>query len=418
LKKNVLPLVIIALVVAVVSTGIFYGLIVSRMDGSARAANSLRYVAVRDLDRGRVLAAEDFRLANAPDPGAPAPSKPEDLVGRKLTAPLGAGGAFTEKILTPFSQRGLSSGIPEGMRAVTVHISESSSVVQMLHPGDHIDVQTLLNRHRGGEQDLEIRTLLQNAVVFNVEDGNGNQQGKAILTVLSSPQDAERLSLADAGARLRVVLRRQGDEKLAPLGGASLLSLGGGPRPQVTSSFVPVVPQGSSPVAAVRSLPARKVAFEVSLLDASPEQIAALGRTGQADMLSVSSAQAETWSGAGAAELLAASRIEADKAGEFHWKSDELGSLRLRLEPMAGGANGGVNLRIQPEAMSPSKLGAATRKVESSMQLASNQVAVVSGFVPAEDVVRWREKLGKSRNSGSGNGKGELVLLIRPVGNQ
>jgi Flp pilus assembly protein CpaB len=413
LKKNVLPLVVIALVVAVLSTGIFYGLIVSRMDGSSRSGSSLRYVATRDLEKGQVVTGDDFRLAPAADPGSPAPTKPEDLVGRKLRESLGAGGVFTEKVLTPFSQRGISSGIPDGLRAVTVHISESSSVVSLLRPGDHIDIQALLQRQRGGEPDLEIRTLLQNAVVFNVSDGAGSQQGKAILTVLSTPQDAERLSLADAGARLRVSLRKQGDEKIVPLGGSNLLGMGGGPRSVVTSSFVPVIPGTAVPSTAgnnvARTTPQRspspKVSFEVSLIQTNSAQ----GNS----TLAVKSFGLEEWRTTGSHETVSTSRVEADRAGEFVWRADQVGSLRVRLEPMPSTTEGEVQVRVQPEVTSLGKTGASVRRVESNVALGNNQVAVVSGLVPDGDAGRWREHLGARQGA-----NGELLLLIRSIPNK
>ncbi|MCX6612899.1 MAG: Flp pilus assembly protein CpaB, partial [Acidobacteria bacterium] len=197
MKKNVVPLVVIALVVAVLSTGIFYGLIVSRMDGSSSSAASLRFVSAHGLEKGRVLKAGDFQLVASADPGEPVPARAEDLIGRRMADKVEAGKVLTESLLSPLSERGLTSGIPEGMRAVTLHISDSSSVLQLVVPGDRVDIQALINRQKNGETDVELKTLLQNATVYNVAgDANPQMQGRMVLTVLSSPQDAERLSVA------------------------------------------------------------------------------------------------------------------------------------------------------------------------------------------------------------------------------
>ena len=67
--------------------------------------------------------------------------------------------------------------------------------------------------------------------------------------------------MADAGARLRVVLRNQVDQKLHPLGTVSLLSLGPAPKPVVTSSFAPAVPQS------------KPVELEMRLLEVSADQL-------------------------------------------------------------------------------------------------------------------------------------------------
>ena len=385
MKKNVLPLVVIALVVAVISTGIFYGLIVSRMDGSAKAASTLRYVAVKDLDKGHVIRPEDFRLTSAPDPGAPAPNKPEDLIGRKAKEAIASNTVLTEHLLSPFGQRGLPSGVPDGMRAVTVHISDSSSVVQMLQPGDRVDVQALINRNRNGETDLELRTLLQNATVFNVASAepNGGLQGRAVLTVLSTPQDAERLSVADAGARLRVVLRNTVDQKMQQLGTVSLLSLGAPPKPVVTSSFTAAKPA------------TRPVELELSLLEVAADQLSSYAPGAGSEVLSVKVGESRK---AGKSTLLAKSRLVADRSGEFSWKAADLSTVRVRVEPMGAQSDGAVHLRIQPESSSAQAGATATRKVESNVQLTATQSAVVSGLLPGR--------------KGAG---GELMLVITPV---
>lgn len=412
MKKNVVPLVVIALVVAVLSTGVFYGLIVSRMDGSSPAAATLRFVAAADLEKGKVLKAEDFRLGPAADPGMPSPAKPEDLLGRTVKKKVDAGQVITESALSSFSQRGLPSGIPDGMRAVTVHISDSSSVVQLLSPGDRVDVQALISRNRNGETDVELRTLLQNATVYNVStEANPNMQGRAVLTVLSSPQEAERLSVADAGARLRVILRNQADQKQVPLGTVSLLNLGSAPKPVVTSNFVAAAP--------VSRVLAHAVDLEVSLIEVSADQLATLAPGFRNDTLHVSSSagqqdlqgKIEELKRNQKATLLASSRLTADRSGEFSWKASELASMRVRIEPLANSVAGGANLRIQPETILGLFGTSATKRVDSSIQLGLHQAAIVGGLLPAPEAAQLREKLAP----GSKSSGGELLLIIAPV---
>jgi len=364
MKKNVLPLVVIALVVAVISTGIFYGLIVSRMDGSAKPNSALRYVSAKELEKGHVIV----------------------VIGRTAKDTIAANTVLAEHLLSPYGQRGLPKGVPDGMRAVTLHIGDSSSVVQLLHPGDRVDVQALINRNRNGETDLELRTLLQNATVFNVTSAepNGGLQGRAVLTVLSSPQDAERLSVADAGARLRVVLRNSVDEKVHPLGTVSLLSLGAAPKPVVTSSFAAATPS------------AKPVELEMRLLEVAADQLSSYAPGAGSEVLSVKVGEARQ---PGKSTLLATSRIMADRSGEFSWKDADLSTVRVRVEPMGGQNDGGVHLRIQPESSSAQAGAISTRKVESNVQLRATQTAVVSGLLP-----------------GRKGASGELMLLITPVG--
>ena len=62
MKKNLVPLLGIAFVVAIVSTGIFYGLFVGRLKSATLPGPSI-VVAARSLDRGYSLQAADVKLA-------------------------------------------------------------------------------------------------------------------------------------------------------------------------------------------------------------------------------------------------------------------------------------------------------------------------------------------------------------------
>jgi Flp pilus assembly protein CpaB len=414
MKKNVVPLVVIALVVAVLSTGIFYGLIVGRMEGSSSSVAKLRFVSVGNLEKGQVLKAENFQLVSGADPGVAVPARAEDLVGRRLLEKVEAGTVLTESVLSPLSELGLRSGVPEGMRAVTLHISDSSSVIQLIHPGDRVDVQALISRQRNGEMDVELRTLLQNATVYNVFGENNPQlQGRMVMTILSSPQDAERLSVADAGARLRVVLRNRKDQEIVPLRSTSLLNLGEAEKPIVRSSFLP---GPSLPKPAKAAVDVQAVELEVSLVEVSKAQMAELVPGVGADTLSISSLPAHANLMAKledmGAPVLARSRLATGKSGEFSWKTSDQASMGVKIEQHENPLDGSKRLRIQPETIKPDTPGAIVRRLESSISVSRNQGAVVGGLVAADQVNFLRENL----SPGASPGGGEVLMIISPVG--
>lgn len=406
MKKNVIPLVAIALVVAVVSTGIFYGLIVSRMDGSSKQAAQPRFVAARQMEKGHLVRAEDFQLVAAPDPGVPTPLKAEDLTGRTIKEPVETGKVLTESMLSPIGERTLQSGIPAGLRAVTIHISDSSSVVKMLQAGARVDVQAVIHHPKPGETDVEARTLLQNVVVYNVSgEANPNMQGRTVVTVLATPQDAERLSAADAGARLRVSLRNPKDQQIVPLGSTNLSNLNAPARPVVTSSFVASPPQSRSIV--------QPSEYEVSLVEVSTEEAAGIAPEQRQGTLTVSSfdgLRIQELKKSSKLHVLTSSRLVAGKSGEFSWKASDDASMRVRIEPLAISADGRQSLRIQPESTVPQMGTAATRRVDWQISLGKNQSAIVGGLLPAAQVAQLRERL----NPG-GTGGGELLMVITQV---
>src|SRR4030088_1560180 len=63
MKRNLVPLLAIAFVVAIISTGIFYGLFVGRLKNGVSSTGKSIVVAARNLERRAVVQAADVKLA-------------------------------------------------------------------------------------------------------------------------------------------------------------------------------------------------------------------------------------------------------------------------------------------------------------------------------------------------------------------
>lgn len=212
MKRDLVPLLGVALAAALIATGFFYGLLIPRLRGTGEAAATRQVlVAQRYLDRGTVVRAEDFDRVRLPDGTAPpnAPLAVEEAVGRTLLEPLLPRQPLTLAALAPRgSAGGASLAIPAGMRAVCIHPSESSGVVALLRSGGRVDVQVLEPRATGGPR---LRRLLENVEVLSAPASETMRSGKPAVTLLVSPHDADRLSLADAALSVRLVLRNPAD---------------------------------------------------------------------------------------------------------------------------------------------------------------------------------------------------------------
>src|SRR5260370_40946144 len=90
MKRNLVPLLVIAFVVAIISTGIFYGLFVARLRSAAASPGKSIVVAARNLDRGTVLQAADVKLVGWGYADAPqgAFTASDAVVGLTVVAPL------------------------------------------------------------------------------------------------------------------------------------------------------------------------------------------------------------------------------------------------------------------------------------------------------------------------------------------
>jgi pilus assembly protein CpaB len=219
MKKNVVPLLAIAFLVAAISTGVFYGLFASRLGASSPdlPQHSL-VVAAHDLERGTVLKREDLRIAEIrlKTPLKGSFDSPDKLVGATLLDPLQENEPLTtSRLALKDSSSGGGNGVPSGMRAISVHVYESTGIVGLLRHGSKVDIQAVAERNGS----FALSTVLQDVEVLSVsaaaEQGLGRPSA-AIVTVLTRPADSDIVALADSGTHLRVALRNPLDNRTEP----------------------------------------------------------------------------------------------------------------------------------------------------------------------------------------------------------
>jgi Flp pilus assembly protein CpaB len=224
MKRNMVPLLGIAFVVAIISTGVFYGLFASKLRSSNELPGHAIVVAARDLDRGTVIQRSDLRVSEVQGVLGGSFSKPEQAAGATLLTSIRASEPLLEdRVSQPASQAVGNGGlVPSGMRAVTLHIFESESVLSMLRPGSRVDLQAVSDKNG----TTELRTVLENVQVLSVvaSDTNGNRPAGAV-TVLLRAQDSDMVALADAGSRIRLALRNPTDQEATPRHSLTLSAL-------------------------------------------------------------------------------------------------------------------------------------------------------------------------------------------------
>jgi pilus assembly protein CpaB len=216
--------------------------------------------AAKNIDSGEVIKAESVQLVDWPVsvPLQGAFTKPQDIVGRSTIYPVTQGQpVLGSQLAAPGSGIGLTVKIPEGMRAVSVRSDEIVGVAGFLFPGSHVDVLLTLRTDRSPTpvteivlQDVEVLTAGQ-----NIEpDPQGKPQTVNVVTLLLSPEDAQKLVLASTQGTIEFVLRNGADRgqiKAMPIQIASL------------SSF-------ASPVRAAQASPVRVVAQHSAASKANP----------------------------------------------------------------------------------------------------------------------------------------------------
>jgi len=208
MKRNLVPLLVIAFVVAIVSTGIFYGLFVARLKAGPISTGKSIVVAARNLDRGTVLQAADVKLAAWGGADAPqgAFTDLNPVAGLTLIAPLQENEPVLQsRVASGASGAGAGLGIAPGMRAISVHATDSSGIVSLLKPGFRVDVQLVSNQ-------AELRTILQNIEVLGVNSAGDGHGASPVITLLVDPEGADMAGLGDSTAHLRLTLRNPLDD--------------------------------------------------------------------------------------------------------------------------------------------------------------------------------------------------------------
>jgi pilus assembly protein CpaB len=241
-KNNLYKLLGIAFVVAIISTGIFYGLFVNKL--SSNSGNGKMVVAAKALRPGTVLQATDVRLL--PWPGDQLPKGAYGTASQVIGSTVFDSIAEEEPVFASRlanAQTGGGSGVPTGMRAVSVHVTDSTGVMSLLRLGQKVDVQVVVGRADKG--DVVVRTALEELTVLAVTSQTElSSQGSTlpVVTLLAKPSEADVLAAADSGARVRLTLRNPLDDDLrarAPLSlGAVMRSSGESSAPKHAGKVV------------------------------------------------------------------------------------------------------------------------------------------------------------------------------------
>ncbi|MBZ5676696.1 MAG: Flp pilus assembly protein CpaB [Acidobacteriia bacterium] len=209
-QNNLAKLLGIALVVAIIATGVFYGLFVNKLSSSTGSGKTV-VVAAKPIPVGTVLAETDVQSIPWPVDGTPvgAFDSTQQVAGHTVLVPLAQGEPVLAARLASADKGSGGSGVPSGMRAVSVHVSDSSGVLAQLGPGQKVDVQVLITR-KSTNGEPELRTILEGVPVLSVNpQPEASSQGANLpaVTLLANPADADILALADSGARVRLALR-------------------------------------------------------------------------------------------------------------------------------------------------------------------------------------------------------------------
>jgi pilus assembly protein CpaB len=179
-------------------------------------------VAAGPLPLGSRITEPQVRLI--PWPGdAPLPgmfTRIGDCVGRAVMTDMVENEPILESKLAPLQAgAGLAVAIPSGMRALAVPVNEVVGVAGFVVPGTIVDVLLTGNLSNGMRVT---KTILERVRVLSAgqtleRDREGKPQPSTVVTLLVTPQEADKLSMAAVQGRIQLALRNTIDpDKVNP----------------------------------------------------------------------------------------------------------------------------------------------------------------------------------------------------------
>jgi pilus assembly protein CpaB len=215
-------------------------------------------VAAEPLRQGTRLDSSKLRLIPWPasEPVAGMFTRVEDCTNRALITAVAENEPILDsKLASVQAGAGLSATIPEGMRAVTVGVNDVIGVAGFVTPGTMVDVLVtgmITGPNTGGGSTIT-RTILENVRVLAAgqkieQDRDGKPQTVPVITLLVTPDEAGKLTMASTEGKIQLALRNTVDtgmEVPPPVLQAALFA--GAPPPPPPQKHA-AAPQKSVPV--------------------------------------------------------------------------------------------------------------------------------------------------------------------------
>jgi pilus assembly protein CpaB len=198
-------------------------------------------VAAKSIPVGTIITRDHVRLvpwpARSPVPGSF--TSIDGVVNRGAIVEIEENEPLTESKLAPLgSGGGLPPTIPEGMRAISVKTNEVVGVAGFVIPGTRVDVVVTV-KQRGDKSEPVSRAVVSNVQVLTAgtrfDQEKARSDGKPIpstvVTLLVTPQDAERISLAASEGQIMLTLRNPLDVARTNTSGVKMAELLAEPAP-------------------------------------------------------------------------------------------------------------------------------------------------------------------------------------------
>lgn len=219
-----------SLVVAAAATYGVYRVVETAKAGS-QVATAPVVVATRDIAEGTSIDRTAVSVAQWPTATVPAGAygSIDSVAGRVARVAVFTGEPIVPGRLAPEGTGpGLEVKITPGKRAMGVRINEVSGISGMILPGSRVDILLLLNRDNAAGSGAKVGKLFMEnmrilAMGTSLQRGsNGEPIPTTVATLEVTPEESERLLVAQSQGQIQLTLRGYGDPDTAKTSGASV----------------------------------------------------------------------------------------------------------------------------------------------------------------------------------------------------
>jgi pilus assembly protein CpaB len=183
--------------------------------------------------------------------------------------------------------------IPSGMRAISVPVDEVSDIAGFVLPHSRVDLLVSVTNNQNSNQPFS-KIVLQNvevlAVAQEIENANADKPEVVhVVTLLVTPDQAERVVLATHEGPLRMAMRNYQDQKIVDTAGVDMSDL---LRSSVIAPAIRPQHVAAAPIAAVPS--AKPVNIEIMRNGKSVESVSFIHHHGSSSSANAAALEGST----------------------------------------------------------------------------------------------------------------------------
>lgn len=240
-QQRTVIVLVVAIVTAAAAAYAVYRAIQNRPVMQVEDATVRVVAAARTIPVGTAVTKDDLKMISWPQanqvPGTY--TDPDAVLGRSVVRTVGENEPLTsQNLASREAGSGLEPLIPPGMRAKAIRVNDVVGVAGYAIHGTRVDVIVAVDDdgdERNGRQPIA-KTVVSNVLVLSArrrtdQDGGNGASQTTVVTLAVTPEDAERIALAEQRGQLSLTLRNPQDVQETTTQGVGMPGLMRGTEP-------------------------------------------------------------------------------------------------------------------------------------------------------------------------------------------